>query len=295
MKVKLLLLLIPLLSAATHAGYVDYRHEYYDDGRNYDRVYMSHRFATGFGVAVEAISRSDDAQSNDAWNNMESNGNEYTASYQFTWQGLVWQPGIAIETGDNIAIYKPYIRVQYNINDSWWTAFRYRLEYMRRNSDGKDDRMVYRPEAWLGYNVNNWMFELNGIYKVADSEDLYNNKKEDYEYNFRVAYNIGSWVPFVELGNVSSGYNTTTTDDRQTRYRVGLGYNFWLIPFVSAYYAERQDIYIVCMSNVPKEFTSCLVMARLPETITVLPSGLSGSEINLVICVVIWEPVLFLG
>ncbi|EKQ0892279.1 hypothetical protein P4Q63_003840 [Salmonella enterica] len=226
MKLKFVLLIIPLLSAATHAGYVDYRHEYYDDGRNYDRVYMSHRFATGFGVAVEAISRSDDAQSNDAWNNMESNGNEYTASYQFTWQDLIWQPGIAIETGDNIAIYKPYIRVQYNINDSWWTAFRYRLEYMRRNSDGKDDRMVYRPETWLGYNINNWMFELNGIYKIADSEDLYNNKKEDYEYNFRVAYNIGSWLPLIELGNVSSGYNTTTTDDRQTRYRVGLGYNF---------------------------------------------------------------------
>jgi hypothetical protein len=134
--------------------------------------------------------------------------------------------GIAIETGDNITIYKPYIRVQYNINDSWWTAFRYRQEYMRRNTDGKDDRMVYRPEAWLGYNVNDWMFELNGIYKIADSEDLYNNRKDDYEYNFRVAYKLGSWVPFVEVGNVSSGYNTTTTDDRQTRYRVGLGYNF---------------------------------------------------------------------
>ena len=226
MKFKTALLLIPLFSAAAQAGYVDYRHEYYDDGRNYDRVYMSQRFATGFGVAVEAISRSEDTQSNDAWNNMESNGNEYTASYQFTWQGLIWQPGIAIETGDNIAIYKPYIRVQYNINDNWWTAFRYRQEYMRRNTDGKDDRMVYRPEAWLGYNINDWMFELNGIYKIADSEDLYNNRKDDYEYNFRVAYKIGSWVPFVEVGNVSSGYNTTTTDDRQTRYRVGLGYNF---------------------------------------------------------------------
>ncbi|MDU5715872.1 MAG: oligogalacturonate-specific porin KdgM family protein [Citrobacter freundii] len=224
MKFKSALLLIPLFSAAAQAGYVDYRHEYYDDGRNYDRVYMSHRFATGFGVAVEAISRSEDTQSNDAWNNMESNGNEYTASYQFTWQGLIWQPGIAIETGDNITLYKPYIRVQYNINDNWWTAFRYRQEYMRRNSDGKDDRMVYRPEAWLGYNVNDWMFELNGIYKIA--EDLYNNRKDDYEYNFRVAYKLGSWVPFVEVGNVSSGYNTTTTDDRQTRYRVGLGYNF---------------------------------------------------------------------
>lgn len=226
MKFKSALLLIPLFSAAAQAGYVDYRHEYYDDGRNYDRVYMSHRFVTGFGVAVEAISRSEDTQSNDAWNNMESNGNEYTASYQFTWRDLIWQPGIAIETGDNITIYKPYIRVQYNINDSWWTAFRYRQEYMRRNTDGKDDRMVYRPEAWLGYNVNDWMFELNGIYKIADSEDLYNNRKDDYEYNFRVAYKLGSWVPFVEVGNVSSGYNTTTTDDRQTRYRVGLGYNF---------------------------------------------------------------------
>ncbi|WP_240329713.1 oligogalacturonate-specific porin KdgM family protein, partial [Klebsiella pneumoniae] len=37
---------------------------------------------------------------------------------------------------------------------------------------------------------------------------------------------IDSWVPFVEVGNVSSGYNTATTDDRQTRLRVGLGYNF---------------------------------------------------------------------
>lgn len=226
MKSKYALLLLPLLSCAAHAGYVDYRHEYYDDGRNYDRVYMSHRFATGFGVAVEAISRSDDAQSNSAWNNMESNGNEYTASYQFTWQDLVWQPGVAVETGDNITIYKPYIRVQYNINDQWWTAFRYRQEYARRNADGKDDRMVYRPEAWLGYNVADWMFELNGIYKIADSEDLYNNKKEDYELNFRVAHKFGSWVPFAEIGNVSSGYNTTTTDDRQTRYRVGVGYNF---------------------------------------------------------------------
>ena len=105
MKLNTVLLLNPLFSAAAQAGYVDYRHEYYDDGRNYDRVYMSNRFASGFGVAVEAISRSDDSQSNDAWNNMESNGNEYTASYQFTAQGLTWQPGIAIETGDNITIY----------------------------------------------------------------------------------------------------------------------------------------------------------------------------------------------
>lgn len=70
MKLKQLLFVLPLLSCAAQAGYVDYRHEYYDDGRNYDRVYMSHRFGTGFGVAVEAVSRSDEKQSNDALNNM---------------------------------------------------------------------------------------------------------------------------------------------------------------------------------------------------------------------------------
>ena len=115
MKLTQLLFALPLISCAAQAGYVDYRHEYYDDGRNYDRVYMSHRFGTGFGVAVEAVSRSDEKQSNDALNNMESNSSEYTASYQFTWQGFVWQPGIAVEMGDNMSIYKPYLRVQYNI------------------------------------------------------------------------------------------------------------------------------------------------------------------------------------
>jgi oligogalacturonate-specific porin family protein len=226
MKSTYSLLLIPLISCAAHAGYVDYRHEYYDDGRNYDRVYMSQRFASGFGVALEGISRSNDSEADKPLNNLETNGVEYTASYQFNWQGLVWQPGFVVETDENQAIYKPYLRVQYNINDSWWTAFRYRFEYTRRNAEGRDDRRVQRPELWLGYNVNDWMFEVNGIYKFAENEDLYNNTKRDYEYNFRVAYQFGQWVPFAEVGNVSSGYNTAITDDRQTRYRVGLGYNF---------------------------------------------------------------------
>lgn len=226
MKLKYALLLLPVIAGAAHAGYVDYRHEYYDDGRNYDRVYMSQRFATGFGVAVEGISRSNDTQAKKPLNNMESNGVEYTASYQTTWNDLIWQGGIAVETGDNIAIYKPYLRVQYNINENWWTAFRYRYEYARRNAQGRDDRHLNRPEAWIGYNTGNWMFELNGFYKFAENENIYNNSKTDYEYNVRVAYKYGSWVPFVEVGNVSSAYNTATTDDRQTRYRIGLGYNF---------------------------------------------------------------------
>lgn len=226
MKLSHVLILVTLISCTAHAGYVDYRHEYYDDGRNYDRVYMSQRFASGFGIAVEAISRSNDTEADKPYNNLETNGVEYTASYQFSWNKLIWQPGFVVETDENQAIYKPYLRVHYNINDHWWAAFRYRYEYTRRNAEGRDDRRVQRPEAWFGYNVKNWMFEINGIYKFSEAENLYNNTKRDYEYNFRVAYNFGQWVPFVEVGNVSSGYHTATTDDRQTRYRTGIGYNF---------------------------------------------------------------------
>src|SRR5690606_3276861 len=134
--------------------------------------------------------------------------------------------GMAEEMGDDMTIYKPYLVAQYNIDEHWWTECRYRTEYTRSNADDQDDRMVYRPEVGYGQNVNSWMFELNGLYEYADNENLYNNKKEDYEYNFRVAYTLDSWVPFAEVGNVASGYNTATTDDRQTRFRVGLGYNF---------------------------------------------------------------------
>ncbi|EJH1040945.1 hypothetical protein NCK52_004457, partial [Escherichia coli] len=42
-------------------------------------------------------------------------------------------------------------------------------------------------------------------------------------YNFRTAYAIGQWTPFVEVGNVSVN---STSDERQTRFRVGLGYTF---------------------------------------------------------------------
>jgi hypothetical protein len=123
-------------------------------------------------LALEGISRSDDADAKKPLNNMETNGIEYTANYQFTWSNLIWLPGIAIETDENQTIYKPFVRVQYNINENWWTAFRYRFEYTRRNAQGRDDRRIDRPEAWIGYNTGNWMFELNGIYKFAENENF---------------------------------------------------------------------------------------------------------------------------
>ncbi len=56
---KSLFLLLPLVVTNAHAVYVDVRHEYLDDSKaNYDRAYISHRFANGVGFAIEAISKS---------------------------------------------------------------------------------------------------------------------------------------------------------------------------------------------------------------------------------------------
>lgn len=212
---------IPMVSNAT---YVDIRHEYLDDSKaNYDRVYVSHRFDSGFGFALEAISKSGGDDSNKAFHDLEVQGNEYTANYQFNYYNTVIQPGAVLETGNGYSVYKPYLRATYNINESWWIAGRYRFEYIRRSSDSRDDDSINRIDAWVGYKLNDFEFIAEGIYKHAKKYQLYDNKKSNYEYNFRTAYSIGAWLPFVEVGNVSV---RSDSDERQTRFRVGLGYTF---------------------------------------------------------------------
>ncbi len=221
---KLLLLLLPLAVSNAHAVYVDVRHEYLDDSQaNYDRAYISHRFGNGFGFAIEAISKSGGDDTNKAFNDMEVQGNEYTVSYQYKTGSVAWQPGFVLETGDGYSNYKPYLRATWTLNDDWWLGARYRFEYVRRSSDARDDDKINRMDVWAGYKWNNFDWTLEGIYKKAEKYNLFDNGKDNYEFNFRTAYLIDNWSPFVEVGNVSV---RNTTDERQTRFRVGIGYTF---------------------------------------------------------------------
>lgn len=221
---KSLLLLLPLVATSAQAVYVDVRHEYLDDSKaNYDRAYISHRFDNGFGFAIEAISKSGGDDSNKAFNDMEVQGNEYTASYQFSTGAVAWQPGMVLETGNGYSVYKPYFRATWKLDDSWWLGARYRYEYIRRSSDIRDDDTINRMDVWAGYKWHKFDWTLEGIYKRADKYDLYDNSKNNYEYNFRTAYLTGNWSPFIEVGNVSV---RSTSDERQTRFRIGVGYTF---------------------------------------------------------------------
>lgn len=120
---KSLFLLLPLVVTNAHAVYVDVRHEYLDDSKaNYDRAYISHRFANGVGFAIEAISKSGGDDTNKAFNDLETQGNEYTISYQFKTGDVAWQPGFVLETGNGYSTYKPYFRATWTLNESWWVV-----------------------------------------------------------------------------------------------------------------------------------------------------------------------------
>ncbi|ECU7462183.1 hypothetical protein JYO67_003484, partial [Salmonella enterica subsp. enterica serovar Enteritidis] len=179
--------------------------------------------ANGVGFAIEAISKSGGDDTNKAFNDLETQGNEYTISYQFKTGDVAWQPGFVLETGNGYSTYKPYFRATWTLNESWWVGARYRFEYVRRSSDIRDDDTINRMDVWAGYKWNNFDWTIEGIYKKADKYDLYDGGKDNYEYNFRTAYIIDQWSPFVEVGNVSVNSNS---DERQTRFRVGIGYTF---------------------------------------------------------------------
>lgn len=63
---------------------------------------------------------------------------------------------------------------------------------------------------------------------VDNAKPLFNNKDTNYSHNIRLMYTYKTtegtaWKPFVEVGNVSE---SRITDERQTRYRVGIKYTW---------------------------------------------------------------------
>ncbi|ECA8971158.1 porin [Salmonella enterica subsp. enterica] len=204
---------------------IDIRHEYLDDNKYHrDRIQVSHRFANGFGFFVEGKFKSGGNSADKPFSDIVDNGSEYSLNYtyQISPQFRI-QPGMELEVASAKSIYKPYLRSWYNFDSGIYLSLRYRYEYVRETTAGKEDEHINRGDIWLGYRWQNLTFETNYVYKSSDTLK-YNNKKDDYEYNGRVAWGINSeWTPYIEVGNVSV---YTTQDDRQTRFRVGAQYTF---------------------------------------------------------------------
>ncbi|WP_456310573.1 oligogalacturonate-specific porin KdgM family protein [Serratia proteamaculans] len=222
---RLLLCGLLLASASSQAVTLDVRHEWLDDSKQHkDRFMVSHRFDNGFGFSLEAKWKSGGDNKNKAFTDLVDSGTESTVSYQYkVTPAWFLQPGFTLESSSDNSIYKPFLTTGYQFDNGIYFNVRYRYEYTRSTKENTDDKKTNRGELWLGYRLADWRFEYNYIYKHSD-QVLYDNDKWDYEQDLKVAYNINKqWTPYVQVGDVSV---RKTADDRQTRLRIGVQYNF---------------------------------------------------------------------
>ena len=214
-------------SFAAQAVTVDLRHEYIDSGSNADRVAVSHRFANGFGFSVEAKWKSGGDKADRPFSDMVGNGHEDQISWRWkATDNIALTPGFTLESNDSRTIYKPFLHAQYSFDNGFYVAARYRYDYTRYPSSAeKDDDKVNRGDAWLGWVMGDFRTELNYVYaKSSEGTIRSNNKDYSEEYNAKLAYKIDkNWSPYGDGGNVNG---SKTTDERQTRFRLGVAYSF---------------------------------------------------------------------
>ncbi|MCA6915221.1 oligogalacturonate-specific porin KdgM family protein [Pectobacterium versatile] len=242
MKFKLLALAVTsLISVNAMAVTIDYRHEMQDTVKNdhKDRLSMSHRFANGFGLSAEAKWKQSgsDTTPNKPFNETVSNGTEVVASYVYNFnKTFSLEPGFSLDSSSDSNNYRPYLRGKVNITDDLSTSLRYRPYYLRKSGNtNKTGASNYTQET--GYNLTavvsykflkDYQIDYELDYKKANKAGPsgFQADKENWkiEHDVKLAYKLDkNWKPYMAVGNVVGDKNT---DERQTRYRVGVQYSF---------------------------------------------------------------------
>lgn len=240
MKVKLLAMMVTsLVSMSTMAVTIDYRHEMKDTkgGDHADRLLISNRFDNGFGLSMEGKwkQHSKDTTPNRPFSEPVSSGTEVTASYLYKFDKMFSvEAGFNMVTTSDTNNYRPYIKGYANVTDSLYGALRYRPFYQRfSNKIGTNgattDMTGYAITATLGYKLPanftvEYEFEYGKNNKAGSDGYISDKENDNMTHDVKLSYKVDkNWTPYVQVGNVEG---SKTTDERQTRYRVGVQYNF---------------------------------------------------------------------
>ncbi|HGY9614503.1 oligogalacturonate-specific porin KdgM family protein [Vibrio harveyi] len=244
MNIKLFIFTLPVasvLSASTAFasdgwphGFVDYRHEYLaKDEKHYDRVMMGNFFSNGLGVLAELRYATNEGQDRNTWDpaSLTNNGMGLSAVYKFTPldSKKFWlEPVFWLDSSKWWTTYEYGLSAGYDFTREWRLSGRFRYDMDKATSDSKKygatDRNNKRYDVWLRYNPadTNLRFTLNGVYYDNDYITA-NSKKTDYALDLKVGYKMGSWEPYVRVGDRRA---SKITDERQVRYRLGLTYSW---------------------------------------------------------------------
>ncbi|MBP2171365.1 hypothetical protein J2125_004557 [Erwinia toletana] len=220
-----------VISLNAVATTIDYRHEMKDTSKSdhKDRLLLSNRFANGFGLSLEGKwgQHSSDTTPNKPFHEHVSNGTEVVASYLYKFNNTFsLEPGFSLESSSDSNNYRPYLRGKVNITDDLSASLRYR-PYFKRNqpAETKTDENGHTLTMVLGYKfLESYTVEYELEYKKSEDVVLSNNEKDEWSHDIKLAYKWDkNWTPYVQVANVAG---SSTTDERQSRFRVGVAYNF---------------------------------------------------------------------
>lgn len=243
MKVKLLAMVVTsLVSMSTMAVTIDYRHEMKDTakGSHADRLLISNRFDNGFGLSMEGkwAQSGKDTTPNKPFNEPVSKGTEVTASYLYKFdKTFAVEGGLNFVSTTELAQYRPYIKGYVNITDSLYYALRYRAAYNRYSGNIRSTTPAANPTTTTGYTLTSTLgyklpanftieyeFEYNKVNKSGVAGYQFDSDNYNMTHDVKLSYKVDkNWTPYVQVANVEQDQ---TTDHRQTRYRVGVQYNF---------------------------------------------------------------------
>lgn len=166
-------------------------------------------------------------------------------------------PSFELGFSKDTTLYQPGLKYSYKINNDWSTSLRYRYEFKKISQAERykmakisGEQVKYISSSNAGRNRIDWALMYSGIkalslaytfnyyigdytnnsYKVINKQlvknkyQVYNNKKTDYEQEFKITWNYSKlFRPYFSLSDVSKN---KTNDTRQAKFKIGFNYAF---------------------------------------------------------------------
>ncbi|MFQ1054406.1 oligogalacturonate-specific porin KdgM family protein [Gilliamella apicola] len=171
------------------------------------------------------------------------------------WGSII--PALELGFSKDLVLYQPGLKYSYKFNSDWSSSIRYRYEWKKisqaeryKTAKVSGQQVKYKATSNSGRHRFDWALNYSGFkafnlaytfnYYLGDFTNnsykfskgtfeknkyiAYNNKKNDYEQEFKITYNYSKLLrPYFSISDVSKN---KTTDTRQAKFKVGFNYAF---------------------------------------------------------------------